>query len=152
MKWMESESNGKEAELFEEKLVSLLSDCFVTSTKSQKIKRGKVWSNYHKIRTSEEHHGLWHSFLQMVGLTEVSPIFCQYVSDHMLHELASVHFPVINRDVTSQSTASELTCEETYGLRYAAGYVPRSLKKKTTEVKQSIKKGFAPVLGQLINN
>ena len=148
---MESENNGKEAELFEEKLVSLLSDCFVASTKSQKIKRGKIWSNYHKLRTSEEHRGLWHSFLQTVGLTGVSPIFCQYVSDHVLHELVTVHFPVIDRDVTSQSTASELTHEETFGLRYAAGYIPRSLKKRlSSKSSNPLKKDLLLCLDSLL--
>ena len=98
MKWIKNESNKKEANFFEEKLVYLRSDCLVDSTKS---KRGKitVWSNYHNIITSEDHRGLWHSFLQIIGLTGVSPMFCQFVSDHVVHELLTVHFPVINCDM-----------------------------------------------------
>ena len=139
-KWMEVESNIKEVEVFEEKLVSLLNNCFADSeaNKSQKVKREMMWTKFHKIRTSEEYRVLWHPFLQLVGITEMSTIFCQYVGEHVLKELAELHFPLIDK-TTSQSKPSELTCKETYGLRYAAGYVPRSLKKRLSKSTNPLK-------------
>ena len=139
-KWMETESNIKEAEVFEEKLVLLLNNCFADfeANKSQKVKREMMWTKFHKIRTSEEYRVLWHPFLQLVGITEMSTIFCQCVGEHVLKELAELQFPLIDK-ITSQSKPSELTCEETYGLRYAAGYVPRSLKKRLSKSTNPLK-------------
>lgn len=149
MKWMESESNGKEAELFEEKLVSLLSNCFVTSTKSQKSREERYGQIITKLEHQKSTMGCGIHFCKWLDLLRCHQFFVNS-SDHMLHELPTVHFPVINRDVTSQSTASELTCEETYGLRYAAGYVPRSLKKKLPKSSNPLKKDLLLCLDSLI--
>ena len=101
------QSNIKEAEVFEEKIVLLLNKCFADSetNNSQKVKREIMWTKFHKIRTSEKYRGLWHPFLQLVGIIEMSTIFCQFVGEHVLKELAELHFSLIDK-ITSQSKPS----------------------------------------------
>ena len=92
-------------------------------------KRESMWSAYHSLHTSKEYEICWHDFLcKQVGISEVSVIFCQFIGDYTLKELAKIHFPVSNENDSTVETT--LTYEEKNGLRYAAGYVPRTLKKK----------------------
>ena len=59
---------------------------------------------------------------------EISPIFCQYVGNFVFKELIQIHHPLAE---SSQSNPPKhLTYEEINALRYAAGYIPRALKKK----------------------
>ena len=57
---------------------------------------------------------------------------------------------MIDHDVTSQSTASELTRKETFGLRYAAGYIPRYLKRKLSKSSNPLKMDLLLCLDNLL--
>jgi len=57
---------------------------------------------------------------QQVGLTEIPTIFCQCIDDYAL---------LLSDKESSQRKSSVLTCKETFGLHYVAGYIPRSLRK-----------------------
>ena len=87
-----------------------------------------MWSSYHAIRTSKEYRAIWASLLNHLSLG-TSPIFCQYVGNQVFKELITRHYP-LRTSLNSPEQPNPLTEEEMYGLRYAAGYIPRSLKKK----------------------
>ena len=127
-KWCKEVGNGTEADAFEEKLVKSFDSCFSYSGKVYKKQRETMWSSYHSLRCSKTYETLWTDFLlNKVGVSEVSVIFCQSVGDYVLKELAKIHFPL--SETEKVANYESLTYEEKNGLRYAAGYVPRSLKK-----------------------
>ena len=93
-----------------------------------------MWSSYHSLCTSNSYIGAWRAFLQKSGNSNLSPIFCQYVGDQVFKELIKLHYPLESSEATAAVTAhSALTYEEINAIRYAAGYVPRALKKKLTK-------------------
>jgi len=62
-------------------------------------------------------------------------LYIQFVGDHIFRYLIKTDFEVIEQATSTNTTEApeeleELTPEETYGIRYTAGYVLRSLKKK----------------------
>ena len=150
-KWCKEVENVAEANAFEEKLVKSFDSCFSCKGKVYKKQRETMWSAYHNLRTSKVYQSLWSDFLlTKVGVTEVSVIFCQYIGDYVLKELAKICFPLSeNKDITENHDA--LTYEERNGLRYAAGYVPRSLKKKLTKSAHPHKKDLLLCLPNLLS-
>ena len=114
---------------FESKLVKSLSTCMQVRAKSQKMQREKMWTNYHALRTSTAYSNEWQTFLKSsTSVSKVSPIFCQYVGNFVFKELIRLHHPIA--ESTGNISIQRLTYEETNALRYAAGYIPRALKKK----------------------
>ena len=136
---------------FEEKLVKSFDSCFSYKGKVYKKQRQTMWSAYQNLRTSKVYQSLCSYFLlTKVGVTEVSVIFCQYIGDYVLKELAKICFQLSeNKDITKNHDA--LTYEERNGLRYAAGYVPRSLKKKLTKSAHPHKKDLLLCLPNLLS-
>ena len=143
--------NIAEANAFEEKLVKSFNSCFSYKGKVYKKERQTMWSAYHNLHTSKVYQSLWSDFLlNKVGVTEVSVIFCQYIGNYVLKELAKIHFPLSeNKDINENHDA--LTYEERSGLRYAAGSVPRSLKKKLTKSAHPHKKDLLLCLPNLLS-
>lgn len=64
------------------------------------------------------------------GVSEASAISYQYIGDYILKNMIKTTYPITSKE-TLLSTA-KLTYEETNGLRYAAGYVVKSLQKTHT--------------------
>ena len=127
-KWCKEAENIVEADAFEEKLVKCFDCCFSYSGKVCKKQRETMWTEYHALCTSKAYKDLWCDFLlKQVGINEVSVIFCQYIGNYTLKELAKIHFPLSDTENIVESHENS-TYEERNGLHYAAGYVPRSLK------------------------
>ncbi len=140
----------QEAKIFENELVASLSKCL--DTKKAKIKAGReaMWSAYHTLRTSEPYLQEWHSFLQQAGSTEQSTAFIQFVGHHIFKNLIKQRFQLTVGKSTAQHTMT-LTDEETYGLRYAAGYIPRLLKKKLMKSRHPLKRSLLLCLWDLLD-
>ena len=63
---------------------------------------------------------------KLSGVTEISPIFYQYVRDYIFKELIKLKYPVDNQqDVTDERAFQSLTYEEMNAIRYAAGSMPK---------------------------
>lgn len=139
-----------EASCFERKLVTSLCTCFSARGRSQKVRREKMWASYHTLRCSETYHGDWQSFLQSSIKVEFSPIFCQYVGHCMFKELVKLHHPLTQ--TASATSNSPLTYDETNALRYAAGYVPRLLKKKLKKSKHPLREDIQLCLLDLLDD
>ena len=140
--------NEEKALKFEEGLVKLLSPSIQPQVKSLKAQREKMWTAYHALRTSKNYRALWESLFKQLGMT-VSPIFCQYVGHHIFKLLIAEHFTL--NPTTSTDLPKPLTLEETFGLRYAAGYIPRSLRKKITKSKHPLKSDLLLCLFDLLD-
>ena len=140
--------NKAKASEFEEGLVKLLSPSIQPKVKSLKAQREKMWTGYHALRTSKNYRALWESLFKQLGVT-VSPIFCQYVGHHIFKLLIAEHFTL--NPTTSTDLPKPLTLEETFGLRYTAGNIPRSLRKKITKSKHPLKNDLLLCLFDLLD-
>ena len=96
--------------------------------KTHKRRREQIWTSYHAVRTSKKYLESWASLLKHLSVRS-SPILCQYLGNLVFKELIALHHPQPGTDLHSSSPKA-LTSEEIYGLRYAAGYIPRTLRKK----------------------
>ena len=148
-KWIEQPENNAETKRLEENLMKSIESCFTYKGKIPKKQREKMWSAYHTLHTSANYLSLWKNFCKTVG-AEGSPIFCQYIGDHVLKELAKLKYP-ISTNITIETEEAALTYEERNGLRYAAGYVPRSLKKKLYRSSHQHKEVLISLLRNLLD-
>ena len=79
---------------FETKLVAILCTCMQSRARSQKARRERMWTTYHKVRSSDTYVADWKAFLQESIKVEMSPIFCQYVGHYVFNELIKLHHPL----------------------------------------------------------
>lgn len=130
LKWIPT--NCHEVELFQTQLRDLLSNCIVpvasSSTADAKM-RSKMWSKYHSVRTSPLYLNAWKAFLRKCSQLEMSHMFCQYIGHQFFLHLIKSQCNFAAHDINNKMPI-DLTDEENQALRYAAGYIPRSLKKK----------------------
>ena len=84
------------------------------------------------VRTSGTFQSLWHTFIQTSIGVDLSPIFIQYVGHHRFKDMLKEQFPVCAEKVglPNELNYQELNYQELNAIRYAAGFVPRALKKK----------------------
>ena len=68
----------------------------------------------------------------------------------MLKELTKLKYP-ISTNITIKTEEAALTYEERNGLRYAAGYMPRSLKKKLYRSSHQHKEVLISLLRNLLD-
>ena len=94
---------GHEEEVakFEKKLVTSLCTCMQTRAKSQKVRREKMWTSYHTLRTSTGYRSDWQTLASSISVSKVSPIFCQYVGNFIFKELIRVHHPITQEQLKS---------------------------------------------------
>ena len=124
--WIPDHLEG--ATTFEKKLTASLTTCLQVRHSSQKVRRERMWSAYHELRTSDQYTSEWNTFLQQSGNSDQSPIFCQYVGHFIFKKLILVHHPVVESP-QPEAGDSRFTYEETNAIRYAAGWVARALTK-----------------------
>ena len=148
-KWIQEHQD--QTTTFEKQLTESLNSCIKVRKSSQKLNRGKMWSSYHSVRTSDSYISAWRAFLQKSGNSTFSPIFCQYVGDQVFKELIKLHCPLESSEATA-TAHSALTYEEINAIRYAAGYVPRALKKKLTKSAHPLKEDLQLCLLDLLDD
>ena len=146
--------NSKEAEKFEKELVSSLNTCLQQpKVKSASINRERMWRAYHHLRTSDGYIRQWHKLLQAAGISEKSSMFLQSTGDQVFKALVKMHHPLTEEESSSGHPAKQhLTYMETNAVRYAAGYIPRSLKKKLAKSTNPLKDDLLLCLTQLIDD
>ena len=128
-------TNGDLATPLAQELVVQLSNCINS-------KREKMWGIFHETRNSTKFVSLWRNLMQTAIGRMATPIFFQFVTDVMFKQLIKCHFP-LNNDKSQAEKNEALTYEESNALRYAAGYVPRALRKR-------LEKGSHPLKEELI--
>ena len=133
-------TTGDNAQLhvFTTKLVAMLEKCIdIRSAQAcQQARREQMWSKYHEVRNSESFQSMWHEFLGTAIQSQSIPLFWQYISDKVFRTLVKKAFKPKQSDDVS---AEEITHEEANALRYTAGYVCRSLKKKINTANHPLK-------------
>ena len=136
--WMEESNNHAQVEVFAAEVTASLKRCLPSPQSSnQRIAREKLWTAYHQLRTSEKYIALWRQFLQgSVGVSSCA-IFYQHVGDFMIKELIKENFKVCSSTHVDQEPV--LNMYEANALRYAAGYIPRALRKKLQNSAEPLK-------------
>ena len=110
-----------------------------------------MWTSYHALRTSITYRSDWQTFLKSsVSVSKVSPIFCQYIGNFVFKELIRLHHPIA--ESTESNSIQHLTYEEINALRYAAGYIPRALKKKLLKSTHPLKKDIQLCILDLLDD
>lgn len=135
---------------FEASFTNCLDVCFATlKAPVKKIQREKVWTTYHSVRTSKAYQMLWGTLLSDIRLN-YSPIFCQYVGNIMFRKLLVKNCPTeTSKGVTKDP--KPLTLEEISGLRYAAGFIVRLVRRKLKTSKHPSKNDMLLCLFDLID-
>ena len=88
-----------------------------------------MWGSFHRLRTSVTFISRWKNFLKEVITATACPIFFQHLTSTIFMDMIRQEFPVVETGPQRQE-AQALSYEEKNALRYAAGYVPRHLKKR----------------------
>ena len=134
---------------FEKELVALLLSCMPQispTSKGCKTSREKMWRAYHTLRTSDKYVLKWKEFLAYSG-SSMSSIFCQHVGHYIFKELIKMCHPVSR--ISSQKKAFVPTYEELNGIRYAAGWVITSVRKKIDKSSNPLKEDLSICLSHL---
>ena len=79
LSWIKELSNLEQLGLFSVSITSQLRTCFV-KTKTEQLKRAKMWGIYHKLRTSPSFKSQWTTFGMKVIGDNPSVGFYQFVS------------------------------------------------------------------------
>ena len=133
--WMRD--NSKRFEMFASTLLSHLNSCFKHRTGGRidsQAAREKMWTKFQAVRTSPEFKSLWESFFLEAGVTAPVPaVMYQSVSDKLFQYCIQQYCPLpTTLPFQSDSGSQQLTYEEENALRYAAGYVLKSVRKKAS--------------------
>ena len=115
--------NLSQVDAFEQKVCMLFKGCISGGTKN-----AVMWTKYHTLRTSDEFLQVWNSFIQTSTQCKPLPMFIQYVGHHIFKGIIKATLMPLNKS-NAMSSSDDLTYAETNAICYAAGYVPRALKK-----------------------
>ena len=142
--WLKVSSNNDIAKMFACCFVRQLQQCIPPANqfKAVKTRRERMWYNYHKLRCSLEYTTMWTTFLTTNLNAECHPILWQLISDRVFKSLVKKQFP-LDSPSGAADEVPDMTNQEVNALRYAAGYVPRALRKK-------LKQSANPRKGQLL--
>lgn len=135
---------------FQSELIQSLSSCFPERSYSKQSKtRTLLWSKYHLLRTSDMYINKWKSFVLKCIEVIPSPVFYQYVGHFIFKNLVKERF-VPRKNVLEPSGHDIITSEEMNAIRYAAGYVPRAVKKRLSRTSKPNKEDLICCLSDLI--
>ena len=126
--WLLGHKNQLIAAPFASKLIQMLRGCLPGDFKSHHRRMEKMWSNYHKLRVSDEYMSTWESFLCVTVKADRCPTFYQHAGHTMFKNIVKETHPV--HVGTQREKAVDVSHEERSALWYAAGYIPRALRKK----------------------
>ena len=128
--WCRDPGNEQALSTFSSQLVSKLQVAVSQQARKLQTQREKMWGMYHSIRSSDDFRTSWEKFLHESPGCEACPIFYQYVTDKVFKRLIFMYFPVAQSEHHTDTTMDNLSYEEANALRYTAGYVCRSVRKK----------------------
>ena len=98
------------AALFASKLVQMLRGCLPGDFKNHHWRMEKMWSNYHKLRVSDEYMSAWEGFLRVSVKVDWCPTFYQHAGHTMFKNIVKETHPV--HVGTQGEKAADLSHEE----------------------------------------
>lgn len=145
LEWIDG--NKDKATVIASSLICNLDKCFPKS-RSPKAARDRMWGNFYKLRSSDDFREFWKKFLSESIGARACPIFYQFVVDQVMDQLVKVRFPITIPE--AHSTVDKLDSEDLGALRYTAGSVMRSLKKKIEKSAHPMKTEMLLCLAEMI--
>lgn len=82
------------------------------------------------------------------NITDLNPSFYQFVGHDIFKQLIRIRHPIVIRE---HSAPPALTYHELNGLRYAAGYIPRMLRKKLVKSTHPLKEDIILCIHDLLD-
>ena len=130
-KWTSCQRNYPTVKDFSKYLVASLSTCLDKKKLKFKTRRGRMWTNFHTLRISEDFRGRWAQFLGKCT-SEAPPAFYQYVTQRMFEGEVKREFAVTAH---CGNSPEELTPDDRSAVRYVAGYICRKIREKLERTK-----------------
>ena len=93
------------------------------------VKKDKMWSRFHEVRTSSHFRMKWEVFLS-ASVGDFPPTFFQYVTDSLFKVILAKSHQATPSTSSSALSPSPLSSEEQNALRYVGGYVVRNILKQ----------------------
>ena len=120
-------------------LMKELGPCFASANKeiSFKNKHSNMCRNYHTIRCSSNFKLMWVQFFNNIGIANPEPYLYQEITDRIFDNLVKDTYPVLEKDPATSSQSTAITYADANVIRFAAGYVCRSLKEKVESSQQN---------------
>lgn len=133
------EEHSAEFQLIERNITKGLAPCFASSTKetSFKNKHSDMCRSYHTIRCSSNFKLMWVKFFNTIGIANPEPSLYQEITDRIFDSLVKDTYPVLEKDPTTSSQSIAITYADANVIRFAAGYVCKSLKEKVESIQQN---------------
>ena len=133
-----------------------ISDCisFCQSISSCRLSNARVFicrwcrGKFHQTRTSPDFKLAWAQLMKLTLEKPASPIFYQSVTDVLFKELIKQHLSTPTQ-VAPTTDFPPLDYQEVNALRYAAGYVPRALRKRLEKRSHPLKEELVLCLVEL---
>ena len=142
-------------EKFSSEAVAHLSTVIDGSTKRFKLnasKRESLWAEFHQLRIHEKDklHALWKELLCQLKVIDDDPLLKQSIYTDLFGLLVKeyVNSQTTKSDAPSASS-TELTSDEANALRYACGYVARSILRKYETRKGDVYSQYVQCLGDM---
>ena len=133
LSWSRDPNNHHIFKAFANSLHAKLHKAFEVSARKFQRRREKIWGSYHSIRCSDDFVDSWKRFLAKAFCETATPIFYQHITDRIFRKMMKVAFPVAESSKTV--TPSPISNSELNALRYAAGYVCRTVRKRIKRMK-----------------
>ena len=119
-------------------------------TKLSKKGRAKLWEQLFQLQISEEFLKKWEDFFRSIGVKK-DTLFYQRVSDVIAELLIQQKYDSsMPRDKDLEPDTDDLTYEECNIIRYASGFILRSLKKKLSTSAHPLKDEILEHLTELV--
>ena len=141
LEWLTTPDNAAVATPISQRIMAALSKC-IPQGSTTRAKRERMWGKFYHTRTSTEFKELWIRLMQLSIGKSASPIFYQYITDVLFKTMVKYHFPV-NPVASQPHDVPPLDYQESNALRYAAGYVPRAIRKR-------LERGSHPLKEELV--
>ena len=137
-----------ESQKFEKQLIDKLKPLWkIIQSKSSFSEKEKMWKEFHSLRLSEDLLSIWSNFLYpQILRTPADPIMIQFVTQDIFERY--IQSPAQSPS-TEQAIVEKPTNEELNALRYAAGYVLRSVTSKYKGTKKSSRDEVLGALGEM---
>ena len=129
LSWAKRKENGPALQHFSKYVTSSLKLCLGRDTLSVRTRKGRMWGQFHQLRTSDSFIREWKDFLSKSVGSEAFPVFFQYVTQKVFKEIVKKEFELSSLHAHSGNSC-ELTYDDQCAIRYVAGYVCRKVRDK----------------------
>jgi len=108
---------------------------------SGKVDSEKMWSEFHKVRSSDEYCKKWQEYLLSVGC-QPNPVFYQHITTELFEQILKEKLHSLQETMCPETAQEEvsITLDEENAIRYMAGYVLRKLKNNKIAIDYLVQK------------